>query len=446
MKKRDIMQLALDRARAGGSAQADVLYYDSLSKDVEVLKGRVSKSEINSGQGIGIRLIKAGRPGYAYSHRLEKGAVEDMVKEALEQSSLASPLEIDLPEGKGDEELEDGLGQWNPDLETLGMEELKDFSVAMESRASSLDPRIVNFPHVGASTSSRTGCLMNSRGLYRESRSNSVSAYLGGMAKEGQQTKSGFYSNGGRDQSLFDVEHFATMAVARCTELLGARPLPSGEVSVVFSNRVSASIFGMYMGALCAEAVLKGQSRLKDRLNDRIAVPSLEVVCDPTLVGAPGSRRFDSEGLACRKVGLIEEGVLKTFIHNLETAKIMGHAPTGHGLRGIQGKAGMGFSNLLVAKGSLSIEDLLDLAGSCLLVTKLEGGAACSAVSGELSIGVQGFWVEKGKVVHPVEAVTLSGNFFDFIQDIQGLSNSYCDLFQSTKVPDILIGKLAMSG
>ena len=225
MENFDLMLLAIERAKSGGASQADVIYSDSLSKDVEILEGKVSKSEINSGQGLGIRLIKDGQPGYAYTHRLGKEQVESMVGDAIEQSSLSAPLEIELPEGEHMEG-EDILGKWNPDLENLGMEDLKELSVAMESKALSLDSRIVNFPHVGASYSSGSRWLLNSKGLSRGSKSNLVQAYLGGVAKEGEQTKSGFYANGGRDRKILDIDYFSSMAVERCTELLGARSLP----------------------------------------------------------------------------------------------------------------------------------------------------------------------------------------------------------------------------
>lgn len=445
METLDLMQLALERAKAGGASQADVLFRGSLSKDVETLKGEVSKSEINSGQGMGVRLIKDGKPGYAYTHRLESEQVKNMVGDALEQSVLSSAIEIDLPSDLSEEGSE-SLEKWNPELEKLGMEEMKDFCVEMEAKALTLDDRIVNLPHIGASSSSSSSRLMNSKGLYRESQSNQVQAYLGGVAKEGDFTKSGFYANGGRDRNILDVDFYAEMAVKRCTELLGAKPLPSGDIPVVFSNRVSPAVMGMYLGAASAESVLKGQSRFSDKLGHKVAVDDLEVICDPTIKGAPGSRLCDSEGILCRKTPLIEGGVLKTFIHNLETSKKMSCEPTGHGQRSIQGKAGMGFSNLMVKKGEKSLSELFHSVDRCLWVTKLEGSAACSQISGELSIGVQGFLVEGGEIVHPVDAVTLSGNFFDFIQDIQGFSSDYSDSFQSTKVPDLLIGKLALSG
>ena len=137
---------------------------------------------------------------------------------------------------------------------------------------------------------------------------------------------------------------------------------------------------------------------------------------------------------------------MKSFTHNLETAALMGQQPTGHGSRGLGGRTGIGFSNLLVSKGEQSLDELLGAHSSCLYVTKLEGGAACSPVSGEISIGIQGFWVENGKIVHPVDAMTLSGNFFDMIHNIEGFSNTWYDSFSSNKAPDLLVRGMALSG
>jgi len=88
----------------------------------------------------------------------------------------------------------------------------------------------------------------------------------------------------------------------------------------------------------------------------------------------------------------------------------------------------------------------LSIYPKCLYVTQLEGGSGCSAISGEISIGVQGFWIEQGKKIHPVEGVTISSNYFDMIQNISGLSNQYSDILSSVKVPDVLIESMYVAG
>lgn len=81
-----------------------------------------------------------------------------------------------------------------------------------------------------------------------------------------------------------------------------------------------------------------------------------------------------------------------------------------------------------------------------LYITKLEGGSGCSSISGDISIGVQGFYYENGERVHPVDKITLSGNYFDMIQMILDLSNEYSDSYSSVKMPDILVESMAIAG
>ena len=100
---------------------------------------------------------------------------------------------------------------------------------------------------------------------------------------------------------------------------------------------------------------------------------------------------------------------------------------------------------MLVPAGAYTTAELLKLFPKCLLVVRLEGGSGCSAVSGELSIGAHGFWCENGVIQHPVDGVTLSGNFFDIIQNVAGVGNEYYDKFSGIKVPALAISELAVS-
>jgi PmbA protein len=146
------------------------------------------------------------------------------------------------------------------------------------------------------------------------------------------------------------------------------------------------------------------------------------------------------------RLEVIKAGVLQTYLYNLESAKKAGVKPTGNGSRGYSGKAGTGFSNYIVDKGDKSLDDLLSAYPQCLFVTKLEGGSGCSAISGEISIGAQGFWYEQGKRVKPVDKITLSSNYFELLMAIRGLSGEYSDSFSSVKVPDMLVESMHVAG
>jgi PmbA protein len=201
----------------------------------------------------------------------------------------------------------------------------------------------------------------NSGGVLYESRSNSISAWVGVVAKkpgEGDVKKMGVYSRGGRafDATLFDPARMARIAVERATELLDAEPVPSGEYPIVFSHRVSGQLFGMFGSPFFADAAQKGQSRLKDKLGETIASPLFSLVSDPFIVGMPGSHLFDGEGVPAQKLEIVKDGVLKTFLYNLESAKKAGVKPMGTGSRGYSGKAGTGFARARPDRASASVD------------------------------------------------------------------------------------------
>jgi PmbA protein len=97
-------------------------------------------------------------------------------------------------------------------------------------------------------------------------------------------------------------------------------------------------------------------------------------------------------------------------------------------------------------KGIYSLEELCQQPEQALLVTSLEGAAGCNSISGDISIGVQGFLLEKGERVQPVDSITIAGNFFDLLSQIQGLGNCYQPYLSNVFVPPMLLDGLAISG
>ena len=397
-----------------------------------------------SSQGMGIRLFKGKKPGYAYTQKVGKESVVQMVEDAMAHTDLTEDVDIELPEPEEIPDIE--LQRWNPELETLSLEVMKDFCLDMEQRARDGHKKIVNVPNAGIGKGSHHMALVNSKGLDYRSKSNSISAYVSVVAQDGEQKKTGSYGNGGRSFLDFNLQRFADRAVVRGVELLGAEPIQSCEIPVVFSNRVSPSIIGLFSSCLSADAVQKGQSRLAGKLGSQIGSDLVQLSCEPHLEKRPGSRLIDSEGVVCHPLKLIHEGHLCSYIYNLESAAKEGRKSTGHGARGLRGKAGHGFSNLIMGKGDEHLHDLLSRHSRCLYILKLEGSSACSAISGDISIGVQGWLMEEGQMIQPVDSITLNGNFFDLLKGVTGISDQYSDTFTGVKVPDLLVEGMQISG
>jgi PmbA protein len=444
MKLEEAVEFMSAEAKRQTADSFDVIGVESDESGVEVFEGKVKSTEIASSRGIGIRLFRDGRPGIAYTEKFSMEAIKQAVTDATAHSKITDKMELDLPEGVKLLDLD--LESYKEEVDKISFDQMIRLGMELEQIALSQDKKIVNVPFLGVSKSSGRSVIQNSKGVNYAKRANAVSAGLGVVAKEGDSSKMGVYSNGGRSYSIFDTDYMSKKAVERALELLGAEPVESKQYPVVFSNRVSSGIIGMFLAPYYAELVQKGQSRLADKINQKISVDDFTMTCNPHLPGFPGSRLFDSEGVATKITPIIKNGVLQTFLYNLESSKKAGIAPTGNGSRSYAGKAGTGTSNLIVDKGTRSVEELLAVYPECIYVTKLEGSSGCSAISGEISIGVQGFLYQNGKRIRPIDRITLNSNYFDLLPLIRGLSNEYNDSFSSMKVPDILVESMYVAG
>ena len=444
MRCEDALDMMCGEARKQGASDFDVVAGESTAMGLDLFEGQVKNTEISSSRGLGIRLFVEGKPGYAFTEKFSPEAIRQCVRDAVSHTKLTDVLEVELPGPSEAPAVE--LDLWHDAIESLGVDAMKGAGLTLENAAREADQRVENIPYLSVGKSSGQSWLRNSKGLDVGIRRNSLSAGLGVVAVEGESRKMGVYFNSAPGLDHFDLPWMSRTAVDRAVELLGASSLDSGQYPVILSNRISGRLISMYTPPFYAEVVQKGQSKLEGKVGETVAVPEWQVTCNPHVPGLPGSHLWDSEGIVCRPFSVVENGVLKSFLYNLESARREGRRSTGHGSRGYSGQVGTGFSNLMVSPGSKTLQDLFNTYPRCLYVTNLEGGAGCSAVSGEISIGVQGLWVENGKVSRPVEGVTISGNYFDLLKKIRGISDTVSEVVSSVKVPDILVESMYVAG
>lgn len=443
MTTTDAMEKIASLARAAACNDFDIVAYDSFSESVEVFEKKISNTEIQKSAALGIRVFKDKRPGIAFTEKLSADALKVCLDDALSHTQLTDPVSFDVAENQPAST--ENFDRVAVSFDQTPFSELARFAVALEDKARSIDKRVENVPYTGAARSSSRGYFLNSNGIAYSQLDQDFSAYSAAVAALGDQKKMGFYSNSRLSFADLEKLNIAGRAVERTVEQLGATPVPSGEYSILFSNRVSGQIISMYGSPFFAEMAIRGQSRLKGRLGETIASPLLSIRSLPHRKDLKASRARDSEGVPTRDITVLEKGKFTQFLYNLEAAALDKTSPTGNGVRSVGSKAGTGFKNLVVDAGNPTQKEIL-AHGKILMIDKLEGAAGCSAVSGEMSIGAQGFLYENGERVQAVDRITLSSNFFEMIKNIEAISSEYSDQYSSVRVPDLLIGKIAVAG
>ena len=437
----DAVSCMCDLAK-GEAEQFDIIASNSHSEGLSIFQGQVQNTEISDSVGLGLRVIKDGRPGYAHTERLTKEAIAQTIKDAVYHTQWTEKVDIELPSPAA---IPAGEPNYNAALESLSLAELKDFCIELEKQTFARSADIKNIPYLGADLSRDFSIVANHKGLFYTDRENSVAVGAGAVAVRDGVSKLGNFVKNGRDWGEFSVSEIADRAATYATELFGAKKIEGGKIPVVFSERIAGRFMNMYASPFVAESMQKGTSRLAGKEGTKIASDKFSLWSDPQGEAFPTKVFFDSEGSLTRRVEVIKDGVFNEALYNLETAAKAGRATTGNAARGFGTKMSTAFWNMLVPAGAYTTAELLKLFPKCLLVVRLEGGSGCSAVSGELSIGAHGFWCEDGVIQHPVDGVTLSGNFFDIIQNVAGVGNEYYDKFSGIKVPALAISELAVS-
>jgi len=429
-------------AAASNAEAFDIVGYDSFSESVEVFEQKISNTEIQSAAALGIRIFQNHKPGIAFTERLTVEALRLCLADALSHTQLTDAVGYSVSEPQ--QAVSTNFDHISPDFDKISLATLANFARELETKTRESDKRIENVPYTGAGRSGSTSYFVNSKGVTYQQTHQEFSAYTAAVASAGEQKKMGFYSNSRPSFSELKQLDFSSVAARRTLEQLGAAPVTPGEYKVLFSNRVAGQILSIYQSSFFADAAQRGQSRLKDRLGERIAAPLLTIRSAAHDHQLKGSRARDAEGTPTREIDVVESGIFTNFLYNMESAEKEKKTSTGNAVRSIGSKSATGFKNLVVPPGKEPATALLT--GRVLLIDKLEGAAGCSAVSGEMSIGAQGFLYEGNVRVQPVDRITLSANIFDMLQNIEAISNEYNDQYGSVRVPDLLIGKIAVAG
>ncbi|MDP1630873.1 MAG: TldD/PmbA family protein [Caulobacter sp.] len=229
----------------------------------------------------------------------------------------------------------------------------------------------------------------------------------------------------------------------RAVQRLGGRKIASTTAPVIFENRLAISLIGPLIGAISGPSVARGVSFLKNHLGRSLFAKGVNIVDDPHRLRGLGSSPFDDEGVVNRRMALIEDGVLTSWLLNCASARQLGLETTGHASRGLAGPPGVSTSNLTLEPGDRDLAGLMADAGEGLLITSMFG-PSLNGNTGDWSVGCSGFWFEKGEVAYPVTEITVAGNLIDIYGRL--VPGSDLEFRGAANAPSLLVDALAIAG
>ncbi|MGU9830675.1 metalloprotease PmbA [Pseudomonas sp. LF242] len=429
-----VEQILAEAKRQGASAcEVAVSLEQGLSTSVR--QREVETVEFNRDQGFGITLYSGQRKGSASTSASGPEAIRETVAAAL---AIAKHTSEDESSGLADKALMakdlkdfDLFHAWD-----ITPEQAIEQALICEAAAFDADPRIKNAD--GTTLSTHQGCRVygNSHGFiggYASTR-HSLSCVMIAEA-DGQMQRDYWYDVSRQGELLANPVSIGQRAAQRAASRLGARPVPTCEVSVLFSAELAGGLFGSFLGAISGGNLYRKSSFLEGAIGQKLFPEWLTIDERPHLMRAMGSSAFDGDGLATYAKPFVEKGELVSYVLGTYAGRKLGLPSTANS---------GGVHNLFVTHGDEDQAALLRRMGRGLLVTELMG-SGLNMVTGDYSRGAAGFWVENGEIQFAVQEVTIAGNMRDMFKQIVAVGNDL-ELRSNIRTGSVLIERMTVAG
>jgi PmbA protein len=426
--------------RARGADEVEVGVGDSTEFSVEVRKGRIESLVEAGSRQMGFRVIKDKRTAVASSSDLDRETLKALMRRAVERAELATPDPFaGLPPFSRRAFDIEALRLYDPEVPAL--DSARKVRIARETeRVALADRRITNSHGAGFGTHVTSGVLANSNGFLQSYDqtfcSMGVSLQAGGTD---EKVEDFWFSSGVRFKDLDPPEAVARRAVERTVRQLHPRKIRTQSVPVVFEPLMTCWLMGFLFGCVSGVSVYQKTTFLADKLGRVIGNDRVTVVDDGLLPGRPGTRPFDSEGVPCGRTVVIEKGTLRNFLCNTYAGRKLDLPATGNG-----DGSGVSPNNFSLEPGTASPAEIIASLDKGLILTKTIGHGL-NPITGDISRGAFGLWVEKGEVAYPVSEVTIAGNLGRILRDIEIVGNDP-ELRSAVNGPTIKVAEMTVAG
>ena len=440
----DLTSALLDAARRVGAESADALAVSGTAVSIEIRNATLEQAERSENIEIGLRVLMGGRQACVSASDTSSATIQALAERAVAMAreapedphaGLADPAELATNWDLAALDLADSAPEPGPEM-------LEASARAVEAAA--VETKGITQVEAAAAYSRRQLHLAATNGFSggygRTSTSLSAVAFTG-QGTEMQRDYAGESRIHSAD--LPDARGIGRLAAERTLQRAGSVKPRTGTFPILYDERVASSLIGHLLSAINGSSIARGSSWARDLLGRRVLPPGLSLVEDPHRPRISSSRPFDGEGLATRHRAIVQDGVLTGWVLDLATGRKLGMASTANASRGTGAPPSPATSNIDLTQGLVSRDDLLAQMGTGLWVTSMIG-STINPTTGDYSRGASGFWVENGRISHPVHECTIAGNLRDMLLRIIPANDARAHL--STRVPSLLIDGMTLAG
>ena len=364
--------------------------------------------------GIGIRILKDNKQGFAFTSNMDK--IAESALQAIENSKL----------NKADENYAFAEVENVPDVKKiydkkfneLSLDESVEFLKNTISIASDSGCEVTGS---GFTASEGRSLIINSNGVSIEDEGTGFGIGLSVMLEDDGKIATAYNSQSSRFFDL-DGEKLAGEVCDLAKNSINTKPIETNDYTVVLDYYAATGLLQTFINAFNGENVMRGRSILKDKMDSEITSTNLTIIDNPLLEKGMLSSKCDDEGVVSQKTELIKDGILNSFIYDIYTANKKGIKSTSNGLRGSY------LSTPMISPTNLEFKfnemTKLDEIDKGVLTTSVLGAHTANPISGDFSVEASNaFKIENGELTDPINKAMISGNIFEIMKKIDGLDS-----------------------
>lgn len=393
-----------------------------------------AKEEIDC--GVGIRVIKDNKVGFAFTSDMNK--IEEAAMQSIENTKL----------NKVDENYAFAEVEKVPEIKKVYDKKFNDISLdeSIEFLKNTIDTTIdqgCDITGSGFSASEGRSLIINSNGVSIEDEGTGFGIGLSVTIQKDGQIATAYNSQSSRFFDL-DGEKLAIGVCNLAKSSLDTKPIDTNDYDVVLDYYATTGLLQTFISAFNGENVMRGRSILKDKMGMEIANPNLTIVDNPLLENGMCTSKCDGEGSVSEKTELVKDGVLNSFIYDIYTANKQGVKTTSNGLRGSYLTTPM----ISPTNVEFKFDEMTDLSeiDKGVLTTSVLGAHTANPISGDFSVEASNaFKIENGELTDPINKAMISGNIFEIMKKVEGLKSEIKQYGQFI-IPKLLVHDLRVVG
>jgi PmbA protein len=450
MDIREFKEKLFSKAELSGLKEYEIFYSKNENFSINVYNSEIDKYSVSGTMGVGFRALITGKMGYAYTEKLDEESIEFLIQSVLDNASSVENEDKEFIYNNTDIYKE--INSYNEALVKSSSSEKIDIVLELEKAAKDASNRVSNIGYCGLGCYTEERGIFNSYGVNAIHKSNFVFAGINPVISDGEKVYNEMAYVIGTDLMEIKPKALAVEAVKEAEKRIGGTTVASGKYKVVLRNDVAAELLNTFSGAFCADSAQKGLSLLKGKEGTMVAAEKVTLVDNPLMENGLASTPFDGEGVATYEKAVIEKGSLVTLLHNLKTAEVAKAKTTGNASRPSYASAiSVAPTNFYFKTGDNCLEELLEKLGEGLLITDLAGThAGANPITGDFSLAAKGFSISSGKIVGPVEQITVAGNYYQLLKNVYEVGNDLKFILPSGSSyygsPSLLISEISVAG